>query len=209
MAEQIDQQPANDHPGIDEEGLIDTTPESKKLRRKKRIKCIASFVVLQIAQNLIFYFIFFRVRTLRARVGTVNVQHLATGSQLLPYFDVNFTAQVGIKNRNFGSFKFNGTNAIFTYQGVTVGQAVIPNGKAGWLSTKKVNVTVNVNSIALPNSSSLGSDLSAGLLNLSSHANISGRVAVFSLIKKNRSARMNCTMVFNLSAMAVQDLDCK
>jgi len=184
MAEKIDRQPANEHPGTDE-GLIDTTPGSKKLRRKKRIK------------------------TLRAKVGTVTVQHLVTGSQLLPYFDVNFTAQVGIKNRNFDSYKFNGTNAIFTYQGVTVRQAVIPNGKAGWLSTKKVNVTVNVNSIALPNSSSLGSDLSAGLLNLSSHANISGRVAVFSVIKKNRFARMNCTMVFNLSAMAVQDLDCK
>jgi hypothetical protein len=215
MAEKIDQQAATEHPETDEEALIGTL-ESKKQRRKKRIMCIVTFTVLQIIQNLIFYFIFMRVRTPKVRLGTVTVQNLVTGSQDSPYFDVNFTAQVSIKNPNFGSYKFTGTNAIFMYRGVTVGKALIPNGKAGWLSTNKVNVTVNVNSSALisqhnsKEARSLGSDLSAGFLNLSSHAELRGRVAVMFLLKKKRSARqMNCTMAINLSAKAVHYLNCK
>lgn len=211
MAEKIDQQATNEHrQETDEEALVVSTLESKKLHRKKRTKCIVTFLVLQIIQNLIFYFAFMHVRTLKARLETVTVQNLVTQSLLLPYFDVSFTAQVRIKNANFGSYKFNSSNAIFMYQGVEVGQAVIPNGKAGWLSTKKVNVTVNVNSSALQNSlSTLGNDLSAGFLNLSSHAKVSGKVAVMFLLKKKKSAQMNCTMAINLSSKAVQDLNCK
>jgi hypothetical protein len=208
--EKIDQQAANKHLGSDEEQM--NTPESNALRRKRRIKCIFNFIVLQIVHNLIFYFLVMRVRTPKVKLGTVTIQNLVTGSQDLPYFDMSFTAQVRIKNTNFGSYSFNSTNATFMYEGVTVGQALIPNGTARWLSTKRVNVTVNANSSELISRSNfkraLGRKLSSGFLNLSSQAMLSGRVAVMSLIKKKSFAQMNCTIAINLSAKAVQYFNC-
>ena len=56
------------------------------------------------------------------------------------------------------------------YEGVPVGQVIIPKGKAGLRSTKKVTVTVNVNSNALPTTTGLGSELGAGVLTLNSQA---------------------------------------
>lgn len=71
---------------------------------------------------------------------------------------------------------FDSTNATFTYPGVTVGQALIPKGKAGLFSTKKISVSVATNSNALSSTnSSLASDLSAKL---------SGKVGLMYVIKQ-------------------------
>ena len=88
-------------------------------------------------------------------------------------------------------------------------QVTIPNGKTGYVrSTKKVSVTVNVNSNALPSNTSLGSELiSAGFLTLNSHAEFSGKVVLMFVMKK-KSTEINCTMTIDLSTKEVQAMSC-
>lgn len=117
--------------------------------------------------------------------------------------------QVRVKNTNFGPYKYDGTNATFTYQGLTVGQVSIPKAKAGLRSTKTVSVTVYVNSNGLPSTSSLPSDLSAGVLTLNSHAKLNGKVELLFVKKKKKSTQMNCTMNINILTKELQDLNCK
>ncbi|KAB1211206.1 hypothetical protein CJ030_MR6G021604 [Morella rubra] len=189
-----------------------TSQSDQELRRKKRIKWaiyIVAFLVFQILVITAFSLTVMRFKNPKVRLGEFTVQNLTTGTQTSPSFDINIAAQVKIKNTNFGPYKYDSTNATFMYRGLTVGQATIPKGKAGMLSTKKISVTVNVNSDALPNASSLGSDLNARVLTLNSHAKLNGKVTLMLVMKKKKSPEMNCTMTINLSTKAVQALNCK
>ena len=81
--------------------------------------------------------------------------------------------------------------------------------KLGYVrSTKKVSVTVNVNSNALPSNTSLGSELSAGFLTLNSHAEFSGKLVLMLVMKKKKSTEINCTMNIDLSTKEVQAMSC-
>ena len=215
MAEKTDQQvyplaPATRQPRSDEES---GTSQSKELKRKKRIKLaiyIVAFVVLQTIVITVFALTVMRVKTPKVRLdSTVTFQNFNAGNQAPPSFDISFTTQVRVKNTNFGPYKYDSTNATFMYQGVTVGQVTIPKGKAGFRSTKKVIVTVNVNSNALPSTTSLGSELGTGVLTLNSHAKFSGKVELMFVMKKKKSAEMNCTMTITFSTKAVQSLICE
>ncbi|KAG2716865.1 hypothetical protein I3760_03G147800 [Carya illinoinensis] len=216
MAEKVNQQaypsaPTHKQPSRDEESA--TLQSDQELRKKKRIKLgiyIAAFIVFQVIVITAFSLTVMRVKTPKVRLGTVTLQDVKTGNQTSPLFDISFTTQVRIKNTNFGPYKYESTNAMFTYQGVTVGQVSIPKGKAGFRSTKTVTVTVSVNSNALPmstTSSTLGSELGAGVLTLNSHAKLSGKVELMFVMKKKKAAKMNCTMPIHLSTEVVQ-LNC-
>ena len=206
MAEKINQKPRSD------EELATPTLQSEDLRRKKRIKLaiyIAAFVVFQTIVITVFALTVMRVKTPKVRLGTVTFHNVNISTQTPPNFDLSFTTQVRVKNTNFGPYKYDGTNVTFMYQGVTVGQFTIPKGKAGFRSTKKVSVTVNVNSNALPSTTSLGSELGAGVLTLNSHAKLSGKVELMFVMKKKKSAEMNCNMTIVLSTKEVQALSCE
>ncbi|GMY30430.1 late embryogenesis abundant protein At1g64065-like [Fagus crenata] len=215
MAEKTNQQvyplaPATKQPRSDEES---GTLSSEELRRKKRIKLaiyIVAFVVLQTIVITVFALTVMRVKTPKVRLdSTVTFQNFNAGNQAQPSFDITFETQVRVKNTNFGPYKYDSTNATFMYQGVTVGQVIIPKGKAGFRSTKKVSVTVNVNSNALPSTTSLGNELGTGVLTLKSHAKFNGKVELMFVMKKKKSAEMNCTMTITLSTKAVQSLICE
>ncbi|KAF3968817.1 hypothetical protein ACB098_01G150300 [Castanea mollissima] len=215
MAEKTNQQvypfaPATKQPRSDEESGSLTSDQ--ELKRKKMIKLviyIAAFAVFQTIVILVFALTVMRVKTPKVRLGTdVTFQNFSTGTQASPFFDLSVTTQVRVKNTNFGPYKFDSTIATFMYQGVTVGQVLIPKGKAGLRSTKKVGVTVNVNSNALPSTTNLGSELGAQVLTLNSHAKLSGKVELMFIMKKKKSAEMNCTMTIDLSTKAVQSMIC-
>ena len=215
MAEKTNQQvyplaPSNGNPRSDEES---NTLQSKELKRKKRIKLaiyIAAFAVFQTIVILVFALTVMRVRTPKVRLGTdVTFSRLNTGNETSPSFDITFIAQVRVKNTNFGPYKYDNTAAIFTYQDVTVGTVTIPKGKAGLRSTKKVSVTVNVNSNALTTLSNLGNDLKNKVLTLNGQAKFTGKVELLFVMKKKKATEMNCTMIINLTSKALKDLICE
>ena len=217
MAEKTNQQvnplaPSAKHPRSDEESA---SSQSKELKQKKRIKWaiyIAVFAVFQTIVITVFALTVMRVKTPKVRLGStdsVTFHNFTTGNQTSPSFYISFTTQVRVKNTNFGPYKYDSTNATFMYQGVTVGQVIIPKGKAGFRSTKKVSVTVNVNSNALPSTTSLGNELGTGVLTLNSHAKFNGKVELLFVMKKKKATEMNCTMTINLSAEKVQSIICE
>ena len=182
-------------PRSDEESSFKTYAE--ELKRKKRIKLaiyIAGFAVFQTIVILVFALIVMRVKTPEVRLGNNVKFHNVTigGNSTSPSFDINFTTQLRVKNTNFGPYKYDNTIATFMHKGVSVGQVTIPKGKAGLRLTKKVGITVNVNSKDLPSSANLAGDLDSGLLMLNSHAKLSGKVELmFIMKKKKKSVEMN------------------
>ncbi|KAK9276910.1 hypothetical protein L1049_006447 [Liquidambar formosana] len=208
MAEKNQKQSAAGHTRSDEESA---TLQSKEFRRKRRIRIAAYIVAFAVFQSIIiaiFAVTVMKYRTPKFRLGKITVETLVSNPAPSPSFNTRFVAQVTVKNTNFGPYKFDNSTATFTYGGMTVGQVVIPKGKAGLRSTKKIDVTVDLNSDALASTSSLGSDISSGILKLSTQAKLSGKVELMFVMKKKKSAQMNCTLTFDLSAKALQALEC-
>ncbi|KAJ9128824.1 hypothetical protein P3X46_034439 [Hevea brasiliensis] len=201
--------PANGHHRSDEEAA---PPSSKELKGKKRIKCAVYVAVLAVVQAgiiLLLALTVLKIRTPKLRLGTLTIESMQTETSGLPSFNMRFNAQVKVKNTNFGHYKFDAGNVTFLYQGVTIGQAMVPKARAKARSTKKVDVGVELNSASLPSTENLGSELGSNVLTLNSQAKLSGEVELLKVIKKNKSAQMNCTITFNVSTKMLQNLSCK
>ncbi|RXH74369.1 hypothetical protein DVH24_029090 [Malus domestica] len=193
--------------------MANSQPEQQELKRKKRIRLaiyIAVFLVFQIIVITVLSLTVLKVKSPKVRLGALNVQNL-TAAPAMPSFDVTFATQIRIKNTNFGRYKFDASTIKFDYDGATVGQVSIPKGKAGMWSTKKIDVTVNLSTKGLPSSknSSLRTELSTGVLRLMSEARVKGKVELMMVMKKNKSAKMDCTLEVNLSTKKIQYLKCE
>ncbi|XVE64303.1 hypothetical protein DITRI_Ditri07aG0090200 [Diplodiscus trichospermus] len=186
---------------------------SKELKRKKRMKLLAyaaAFVIFQTIVILVFSLTVMRIKNPKFRVRSMTVEDLNhTSAPNPPSFNVKFNAEVTVKNTNFGHFKFDNTTISFDYGGVQVGEAFVAKGRAKARSTKKMNVTVELNSNNILDISNLESDISSGFLTLTSYSKLSGKVHLMKLIKKKKSAQMGCTMTVNLVSRAIQDVMCE
>ncbi|XVE58450.1 hypothetical protein DITRI_Ditri04bG0170300 [Diplodiscus trichospermus] len=185
---------------------------SKELKRKKRMKLLAyaaAFAIFQTIVVLVFSLTVMRIKNPKFRVGSITVEDLTyTSVPNSPSFNMKFNAQVAVKNTNFGHFKFENTTISFDYGGIQVGEAFVAKGRAKARSTKKMNVTVELKSNNIPSNSNLGSDISSGILTLTSNSKLKGKVHLMKLIKKKKSAQMNCSITVNLGSRAIQDIKC-
>lgn len=187
-----------------------SAPAIRQKRMSNSLCYIIVGIILQTLIVLVFFLTIMRIRNLKVRVGFANVENLSLNSSSnSPSFSIKLGAQVTIKNRNFGQYKFQRSNAIVSYRGNEVGDAVIYEGRARARSTKKVNITLNLNSEKASRSASLVSDINAGKITLSTYARLNGKVHLFKVIKRKKSAQMNCTMDVNTQTKAIENLHCK
>ncbi|KAA8539977.1 hypothetical protein F0562_026669 [Nyssa sinensis] len=192
----------------DEEAAVE---QSKELRRKKRMKCLAyvvAFAVFQTGIILLFALTVMKIRTPKFRVRSVTIETFDVVTTT-PSFNIKMNAEVGIKNTNFGHYKFDNSTITFFYKETPVGSAVVYKARARARSTKKFNIVVDLISTNLPNTSDLGNDMSSGFLPLSSESTLRGKVELFKVMKKKKSTQMDCSMTINLADKAIQNLICK
>ncbi|XP_022862928.1 late embryogenesis abundant protein At1g64065-like [Olea europaea var. sylvestris] len=123
--------------------------------------------------------------------------------------DMQLLTQISVKNTNFGHFKYDNSTLTILYNGMPVGEAVIPRGRAKARKTQKFNISVGVSSDRLSGNTNLGNDMNSEVIRLSSHAKLSGKVHLMKVIKKKKSGEMNCDWTINLATRQVQDLKCK
>ncbi|KAK4752207.1 hypothetical protein SAY87_021005 [Trapa incisa] len=184
--------------------------DAEEARRKKRIKWAAygaAFVVFQTIVIVVFVMVVMKVRRPKFRLGAdVTVQ---TWSSTASSFDITFQTPVRIKNNNFGPYKYDATTVGFTYDSVRVGQLSIPKGKAGFMTTKKLDFTASVNSMALNSTTALSSELSTGVLTLSGEGRMEGKAEIMLIFKKKKATDMNCTMVFDVTTKKIASVNCE
>ncbi|XP_047973535.1 late embryogenesis abundant protein At1g64065-like [Salvia hispanica] len=171
----------------------------------KRRKCfiyIALAILLQTLIIVAFVLIFMRIKSPKLRFRSVTVDSLTSNSAS---FNARLTGEVAVKNVNFGKFKYPESTVSFLYRGSSVGTARIPSGRAKARDTEKLNVTVAVEA---KNDRNLGGDLSSGKITLSSKATVEGKVHLFNVIKRKKTATMDCTMDVDTKTRVVQNLRC-
>ncbi|KAF8013365.1 hypothetical protein BT93_I1263 [Corymbia citriodora subsp. variegata] len=197
------------YPRSDQESLSYHMEQEKRQKRLKLAAYIAAFAVFQVIVILVFVLVIMKVRTPKFRVGTPRIDAFASDvGSTASSFNMTLVAPFRLKNPNFGPYKYDSTAVVFTYGGDVVGQVAIPKGKAGFKSTQKFDTTVMLNSNSLSNtsSSSLGTDLTSGVLTLKSSAKLNGKVQLMLIFKKKKSTSMDCTMT--ISSRTVQSVTC-
>jgi len=189
------------------------TAKSEELRRQKRKKWLIyglAFVVFQTAIIVLFSLTVMKVKTPKFRVrsatynNTFDVPQPANSS-----FAINMNAQFGVKNTNFGPYKYDSATVYFYYNDIPVGSAVIPKSKANFLSTKKINVAVDLTSANASSNGDLATALNSGILSLTSKSRLNGKVELMLIFKKKKSVDMSCTMDVHTSNRELQNVKCK
>ncbi|XWS37906.1 hypothetical protein CRYUN_Cryun19dG0085500 [Craigia yunnanensis] len=200
----------NAHSRNDEESFA---VQSKELKKKKRMKCllyIVLFAVFQMGIILLFALTVMRIRNPKFRVRSGSfVETFNIGTETSPTFNLRMNTQFTVKNTNFGHFKYDVGTVTFAYMGTPVGQAIIQKARARARSTKKVDIVVDLNSSNLPNTNELGSDIRLGVLPLTSYSKLDGKIHLMKVIKKKKSAQMNCTMEIEIATRTLGKIICK
>ncbi|KAL7003518.1 hypothetical protein U1Q18_004672 [Sarracenia purpurea var. burkii] len=200
--------PVNGYSRSDEEAA---TAQSDDLRRQKRKKCclyIIAFAIFQTGIIVLISMTIMKVKTPKFRVGSATFDSFAVQPST-PSFSLGLNAQLAVKNTNFGPYKFDETIIYFYYKDVQVGSAVVPNSKAGFRSTKNLNVQAVLTSTNLANiNSELSSDLNSGTLSLTGKSTLSGKVELMFIMKKKKSVDLSCTLDVNISSRDVQNINC-
>ncbi|GMY30434.1 late embryogenesis abundant protein At1g64065-like [Fagus crenata] len=195
------------YPKSDEE--IATFKAMKKERRGKCFVYVFAGIVIQCIIVLVLAFIVSHVKIPAAKLRLVtmkNVKYNTTAPSNL--FNATMVAEVTIKNKNFGRFKFENSTFRVLYEGMVIGERKLRHGRVKARTGQAMNVTVELRSNRLWDTKNLSSDIKSGRLNLSSYANLSGTVHVMKIIKKRKITELSCTMTLNLTSRVVQDLQC-
>ncbi|KAB2598705.1 hypothetical protein D8674_001625 [Pyrus ussuriensis x Pyrus communis] len=180
---------------------------------RKRNRCllyIAAGIIVQTVIIVLFVVFVLRVKTPKVRLDSVAVDTLVVNSSTSsPSFNVQINAVVAVKNNNFGHYKFESSNATFSYEGTEVGEGTIDKEKAKAKKTRRINVVVSLSSNKVSSHSRLSSDLTSGNLTFTAYAKLDGKVHLLNIIKKKKSADMNCTVNLDTKAKLVHVLTCK
>ncbi|XP_019195260.1 PREDICTED: uncharacterized protein LOC109189025 [Ipomoea nil] len=186
---------------------------SEELRKKKRIKCVlfgAAFAVFQTAVILVFVLLIMKYKAPKFRLRSATFDNLnVVAAPSNASFDARLNVQLGVKNSNFGPYKYRESKVEFSYGEFVVGEAVVPGSKAALKSTKKVEVAVRLSSENVTNVKQLGSELSSGMLRLNVRSKLEGKVTLIFVMKKRKTSEMDCILAIHLDKKEFQDITCK
>ncbi|XP_052185338.1 late embryogenesis abundant protein At1g64065-like [Diospyros lotus] len=202
--------PANADARNDGEAV--TAVSGEESRRKKWITWllyIIALVIFHIGVIVLFRMTIMKFRTPKFRLRSATFEDFNVQTSNAS-FDLRMDAGFGVKNTNFGPYKFDETTIFFYYMGVQVGAAAVRRSKSSLSSTKKLNAPVDlISPVSLRNSLELASDLSSGILPLTGETKLHGKVTIMFLFKKKKSAQLDCAMEINISTKQLQSVKCK
>ncbi|KAG5533826.1 hypothetical protein RHGRI_027879 [Rhododendron griersonianum] len=186
--------------------------EDKELRRQKHKKWLLyglAFVIFQSAIIALFTLTVMKVRNPKFRVRSAAFENFDVQTASNASFNLRTNVALGIKNTNFGPYKYDNSTIYFYYGDTEVGSAVISKSKAQFRRTKKFTVAVDLASTNLAGNSQLATDIGSGIVPLSSRSILTGKVELMLIFKKKKSVNMNCTMEINTNTQMLQNITCK
>ncbi|XP_059627393.1 late embryogenesis abundant protein At1g64065-like [Cornus florida] len=204
MAEK-QQQPGHNSAAPYNYGRADEESQTKELKRQKRKKLmlyIAAFVVFQTIVIVIFSLTVMKVKTPKFRIRAASFDASSTVSATS--LDMRMNARLGVKNTNFGPYKFDNSTITFYYRGAEIGSTIVPKSTAKFQSTKRFNVTIPLSST----SPDLATDFRSGTLPLTCTSRMTGKVELMLVMKKKKAINLNCTMDVHIASKQIQNLKC-
>ncbi|KAJ6853908.1 harpin-induced protein [Iris pallida] len=191
---------------------------SSQYLRKRRVLlccggCCGATVLLLGFLLLILSFTVLKVRDPVLTMNSISIDNvnlgLGTWSHPLS-INATLTADISLKNPNVAAFSYDGSATEFRYYGQTVGVAYAPGGRVGADRTVRMNATLDVMVDRIGSTNATANVADGRKLNLTSYTDISGRVNVAGVYKRDLDVVLNCTMTLDLNSQTqlVQDQHC-
>ncbi|KAL6291585.1 hypothetical protein ACE6H2_009095 [Prunus campanulata] len=203
---------ANGYIRSDQESAV--TADHAELKRKKRMRClfyVTVFAVFQVIVITVFALTVMKIKSPKFRVRSASFSDFEVGNGTNPSFNLDMDVKFGVKNTNFGHFKYEDGIVEFEYRGTRIGQVNVYEARARARSTRKVadSLELTSNGLSAKSQSQLASDISSGIIPITSASKLDGKIHLMKVIKKKKSAHMNCTMEIVLATQSVQNIVCK
>ncbi|CAK9172664.1 unnamed protein product [Ilex paraguariensis] len=193
-----------------------SSTKHKNLHQKRSSKIffyILTAIVLQSVGLLIFALIALRFESPQVKITSVSTKNLRYSTSPWPSLNMTLIAQITVDNKNFGRFKLkkNSSKASVLYGNITIGDTLINGWSVRARKRESVKITVQVRANGgLSENMNISSEVKSGLVKMiRSYAELRGEVHAFKIIKKHKTAIMNCTMSLNLTSQAIHNLLCK
>ncbi|KAL9167576.1 hypothetical protein ABFS82_05G107300 [Erythranthe guttata] len=204
---------------IEEEETDTFSSEFMPAHHRRCIKCCGcstAIFLIVFTTILILMFTVFRVKDPILKMNSTNItiqgmdNNSTTPSTFFgPGLNLTIEARVSIKNPNVASFKFDNTTTIMYYDGSVIGETQGPFGEVGPRRTLRMDVSIELMVDKIVGVGRFKSDISVGLLPISSYTRINGRVKISSAIRRIFVVKLNCTMNLNVSSRWIQDQNCR
>ncbi|XP_073125907.1 late embryogenesis abundant protein At1g64065-like [Henckelia pumila] len=203
----------NGHAHRDTEATTVASHDAREQRRKKRRKWllyIVLFIIFQSAVIAVFSLTIMKIRRpkLSVRGATFENFTLDSSAAAKPTLAARMNVELRLKNSNFGRYKYKATNITFVYRGTPVGEAAIGESRVSWQSKKRIFVAVDLDFAAAQSDPQLVSDLNAGVVPISGHATVRGKVELLFVFKKSKSTEMNCSTYILTASQKLNDIAC-
>ncbi|CAH9111245.1 unnamed protein product [Cuscuta europaea] len=181
------------------------------LRQKNRTKYVVfatAFALFQVAQILVLSLVIMKVKTPNVRLRSAAFLNLDVSNSS---FKGTLKAEFGIKNPNFGPFKYqNSSVQLFYMDSHLVGEAGVVKGKVGFRSTKKIDFLVNFssNNVAAGQNPRLRREPSLGAVTLTVRSKLEGKVTLMMFLKRKRTGDVDCILTIDLHKKIVREFKC-
>ncbi|KAK4350898.1 hypothetical protein RND71_030211 [Anisodus tanguticus] len=120
--------------------------------------------------------------TPKFRVRSATFENMISKNAENASFNMTMNTELGVNNANFGPYKYRNSTVYFYFNGVSIGEAFVSQGKTRFKSTKKFNLLVNLSTKdLLAKDSQLRNDLSSGTLILTSKSKLEGKVELMEI----------------------------
>ncbi|KAK9672595.1 hypothetical protein RND81_12G110900 [Saponaria officinalis] len=182
---------------------------TKPTRRCCSLLCLLGTLLTITTLIIILIFTVFKVKN---PIMTLNKIQLRTGKasglDFVPGSNITMTVDATVKNPNMGAFNFSNTTSSIFYDGVMVGRAHGPPGRAPARRSIRMNITAEIIAASLVKAPNLISDLGSGVFTMDSYTRAPGIVKLI-VVKKSVVVEMNCTVTFNITSQEIQHQQCK
>ncbi|KAK2983605.1 hypothetical protein RJ640_023139 [Escallonia rubra] len=109
--------PANGHARSDQESANEISREARRKKRTKYIIYGIAFVIFQTIVMTIAALTIMKFRNPKFRVRSASFDStFEVGTAASPTFNIHMNAVLGVKNNNFGPFKYRNTTVDFYYR---------------------------------------------------------------------------------------------
>lgn len=187
---------------------FDPTPEKEGKRSSKTLVYLLLAVVILSIGFLIFGLVVLRIKAPSLRLSNVIVRDLRYGPSSL---NMTFIADISLHNMNFGRFEFrSGGGAALYYGNATFGAVSVPGGRVRGRGRRSIGAAMVVAGGSSPaNYMNISRDIESNTVSMMSVAELRGDIRVMKVVKRWRTALMNCSMDLNLTAQAFQNISCR
>jgi Late embryogenesis abundant protein len=181
--------------------------DANYIRRKKMCSCCRSklcchitivTVIVLVALLLFLILYIFKARKPEITSQDVKVKNLSFSTQLPVSITLSLGVNIKIKNPNYAGWKYKQSTTALYYHGPEVGMATVPAGIINARSSAALNISADVDTVAMTSSRYLLGDLRSGYLPLETYTVMTGKVLIIKIIKIHATVYMNCSLNINL-----------